>query len=210
MLLFFSIILFIFILILLITLSELKLKINDFELFNSEDKRDIKYNVKIGLYFLGKLPILVFNLSDKKASKFIKRSYLEKLVKDLPKINNDKVKLKNKKIWSILRKNGKITTFKLKMYIDTENVLTTSYLVGIISIIIPNLLRSNIENANPESINYKIIPIYKNKNLIYLELNSIFSIKLVHIINMFTKKMGGNKNERSSNRRLNVNCYGKY
>lgn len=210
MLLFFSIILFIFILILLITLSELKLKINDFELFNSEDKREVKYNIKIGLYFLGKLPIFVFKLSDKKASKFIKRSYLEKLVKDLPKINNDKVKLKRKTLWNVIRKNGKITSFKLKMYIDTENVLTTSYLVGIISIIIPNLLRSNIENANPESINYKILPIYKNKNYIYLKLNSIFSIKLVHIINMFTEKMGGNKNERSSNRRLNVNCYGKY
>lgn len=210
MLLFFSIILFIFILILLITLSELKLKINDFELFNSEDKREVKYNIKIGLYFLGKLPIFVFKLSDKKVSKFIIRSYLEKLVKDIPKINKDKVKLKNKKIWSILRKNGKITTFKLKMYIDTENVLTTSYLVGIISIIIPNLIRNNIQYINSKSLNYKIIPIYKNKNLIYLELNSIFSIKLVHIINMFTEKMGGNKNERSSNRRLNVNCYGKY
>ena len=41
------------------------------------------------------------------------------------------------------------------------------------------------------------------------DLDSIISIKVVHIINMF-KVIGGMKNERSSDRRLNVNCYGKH
>lgn len=209
MLLFFSIMLFILILFSMISLSELKFKINNLELSSFGTKTDTKYNVKIGLYFLGKIPILFFNLSSKKASKFIKKSYIEKLIKELPKIKNSKVKLQRKTIWDLIRKNGKITTFKLKVFLDTENAITTSYLVGIISIIIPNLLQRNIKNVNSENFNFKILPIYKNQNFIYLKLNSIFSIKLVHIINML-KVIGGDKNERTSNRKLNVNCYGKY
>ena len=209
MLLFFSIMLFILILFSMISLSELKFKINNLELSSFGTKTDAKYNVKIGLYFLGKIPILSFNLSSKKASKFIKKSYIEKLIKELPKIKNSKVKLQRKTIWDLIRKNGKITTFKLKVFLDTENAITTSYLVGIISIIIPNLLQRNIKNVNSENFNFKILPIYKNQNFIYLKLNSIFSIKLVHIINML-KVIGGDKNERTSNRKLNVNCYGKY
>lgn len=209
MLLFFSIMLFILILFFMISLSELKFKINNLELSSFGTKTDTKYNVKIGLYFLGKIPILFFNLSSKKASKFIKKSYIEKLIKELPKIKNSKVKLQRKTIWDLIRKNGKITTFKLKVFLDTENAIITSYLVGIISIIIPNLLQRNIKNVNSENFNFKILPIYKNQNFIYLKLNSIFSIKLVHIINML-KVIGGDKNERTSNRKLNVNCYGKY
>ena len=209
MLLFFSIMLFILILFSMISLSELKFKINNLELSSFGTKTDAKYNVKIGLYFLEKIPILFFNLSSKKASKFIKKSYIEKLIKELPKIKNSKVKLQRKTIWNLIRKNGKITTFKLKVFLDTENAITTSYLVGIISIIIPNLLQRNIKNVNSENFNFKILPIYKNQNFIYLKLNSIFSIKLVHIINML-KVIGGDKNERTSNRKLNVNCYGKY
>ncbi|MBR3673755.1 MAG: hypothetical protein IKN65_05705 [Clostridia bacterium] len=152
---------------------------------------------------------MFFNLSSKKASKFIKKSYIEKLIKELPTIKNSKVKLQRKTIWDLIRKNGKITTFKLKVFLDTENAIITSYLVGIISIIIPNLLQRNIKNVNSENFNFKILPIYKNQNFIYLKLNSIFSIKLVHIINML-KVIGGDKNERTSNRKLNVNCYGKY
>lgn len=209
MLLFFSIMLVILILIFMISLSDLKFKINNVELSNYGFKTNTKYDVKIGLYFLGKVPILFFNLSNKKASKFIKKSYIEKLIKELPQIQNNKVKFQRKTIWDLIRKKGKITTFKLKIYLDTENAITTSYLVGIISIIIPNLLRGNIKNVSPENFNFKILPLYKNQNFIYLKLNSIFSIKLVHIINML-KVIGGDKNERTSNRKLNVNCYGKY
>lgn len=209
MLLFFSIILIVLALFFIIVFSELKFKINNFELISEKNNTNVKYNVKIGIYFLGKIPILFCNLSNEKASKFIKKSYFEKLVKDFPKINNKKAEIQKKTIWNVIRKNGKITLLKLKMYIDTEDVLITSYLVGIISILIPNLIRNNIENVKPNNLNYKIQPLYKNQNFIYLKLNSIFSIKLVHIINML-KVMGGNRNERTSNRKLNVNCYGKY
>ena len=209
MLLFFSVILFFLILVLVIIFSELKIKINKFELLREKHNTDLKYNVKIGLYFLGKIPIFFYNFSEKKSSKFINKNHIGKIAKKLPKMNNNKMNLHKKTILNIIQKSVKITVFKLKMYVDTENVIITSYLVGIISIIIPNLLRKNIVNVNSEKFNYKIQPIYKNHNFIYLKLNSIFSIKLVHIINML-KVMGGNKNERTSNRKLNVNCYGKY
>ena len=98
---------------------------------------------------------------------------------------------------------------KLKVYIDTKDVLATSYLVGIISASIPNIVRPNLESFDKKCFEYSVIPLFKNQNYLYLSLNSIISIKVVHIINML-KMTGGINNERTSNRRFNVNCYGKY
>ena len=45
---------------------------------------------------------------------------------------------------------------------------------------------------------------YINKNLLNIEISSIFQIKMIHIINticIVNKKRKGDKNERTSNRR---------
>ena len=70
-------------------------------------------------------------------------------------------------------------------------------------------LEKSIRRYNKKNYWYRIQPIYKKQNYIKLNFNSIISIKIVHIISM-SKKMGGSKHERASNRRFNVNCYGKY
>ena len=51
---------------------------------------------------------------------------------------------------------------------------------------------------------------YKNKNIIKLQLDGIFDIKMIHIINTICtikKKRRVYKNERTSNRRTYDNCY---
>ena len=98
----------------------------------------------------------------------------------------------------MVRKNAKIDKFRLEMHIDTKNVLFTSYLVGTVSAIIPNIIGQRIKKYNSQDFKFKILPVYNNQNNIYIKLNSIISIKVVHIINMF-KLIGGIKNERQSN-----------
>ena len=95
------------------------------------------------------------------------------------------------------------------MCIGTENIILTSFLVGIISAVIPNLIRSNIKSYDENNYELEILPNFKEQNYIYLNFNGIISIKLVHIINMF-KLIGGINDERAPNRRLNANSNGKH
>ncbi len=212
MLLFFSIILFILISILIVLFSDVRLVIDYLKLSNLNHKIIPEYKGAICLYFLGKIKWLNIKINSENNKKTRMEVFLKEKIKNLKKDGKFKDKISKKvekQIIKQIKEKIKLKSFKLKLHIGTENVILTSYLVGIISSIIPNLIRSNIKKFSYENFKFRILPIYENKNYIYLELSSIISIKLVHIINMF-KLMGGKENERSSNRRLNVNCYGKY
>ncbi len=216
MLLFFHLfILFVFIIFgisLILIFSEVKIILSTLE-YNTEkiDKNTI-YNGKVGIYFFGKIKIFSKKIDNKKTGEFLNNNFIKERITKLDLFSQDNTTEKykiNRKIIKELRKNLEIETLRLQIKIDTENILVTSYLVGIISALIPNLIRHNLKSNKSKSYEWSIVPLYKNKNYISLRLNSIISIKLVHIINML-KLFGGIKNERSSNRRLNVNCYGKY
>lgn len=218
MLLFFYIILIIFIFALILLLSEIKLIIEDFEISKNFETSNLKkwnvsnYRGKLGLYFLGKIKLFSIKINDNKTKKILEKDYIKDKIKTAKKLNKYQSKEKidiAKKTLKNLIKEIKIKTFNLKICIDTKNVILTSYLVAVISAIIPNIIRNNIEKFNSENHSFEVSPLYKDQNYIYVKFNCIISIKVVHIINMF-KVMGGKKNERSSNRGFNVNCYGKY
>ena len=212
MLLFFSIIVIACILVLIIIFADLRLNIKNLEVISTPQGLQPKYDIAIELYTFKNIKLFNLKLKNDKKSNLLKSKFFKER---LEKIKNSKTFSKKeeweilREVFKLLRKKLKIETFKLKINIDTEDVLVTSYLVGIISAVVPNILRNHIENSNPKKIMWKIVPLYKNKNYVYLELSSIISIKIVHISNML-KIVGGIKDERSSNRRLNVNCYGKY
>lgn len=201
---------FLFIMVLLF--SELKLKISRLELSRSDTNFELKYSGRIGIYFLGKIKILSMKINQDKIKKISKADFIKQKIESLKENNEYQKKLQrqiSKIIIKQIKEKAKINTFKLQLFLDTKNVIFTSYLVGVISAVIPNVVRKNIKNFNNRYYKFEISPIYKNYNFIYLKLDSIISIKVVHIINMF-KVIGGMKNERSSDRRLNVNCYGKH
>lgn len=219
MLLFFCIVLIIFIIVLILLFSEIKLIIEDFELSNEnfETVNLKKWNVPnyrciLGLYFLGKIKLFSIKINNNKTKKIFGKYFFKQKIQNAMKLNQYKNKAQKETVKSVIEniiKNTKINSLNLKIYIDTKNVILTSYLVAIISTIIPNIIRKNIKKFNSKNHSFEVSPLYKNQNYIYIKFNCIISIKVVHIINMF-KVMGGKKNERSSNRRFNVNCYGKY
>lgn len=216
MLLFFRLILLVIFIIFLISLillfSEVKIILNTLEYNTYNLGNNSKYNGKIGIYFLGKIKIFSKKFDSKKTGKFLSNNLIKEKITKLnlfSKDNSTESYKITRNIIKELRKKLKIEALKFEIKLDTESILLTSYLVGIISSVIPYLIRGNIKSYNSKNYKWNIIPIYKNKNFISLKLNSIISIKVVHIISML-KLIGGIKNERSPNRRLNVNCYGEH
>ena len=147
-------------------------------------------------------------------SKVSLKIYILKKIK-IAEIDLKKVDLKNEKLKNQLKgtkfnldmieflKNVKYIVEKLnfKCNIGFENAAMTAVTVGIIYIIIPNLLKHRIQNT--ENIEYKVKPLYDNRNILNVELDSIISIKLKNLIDIirFMKKGRVKKNGRLSNRR---------
>ena len=212
MLLFFSVILIIAMIVVGTLFSDLRLVIENLE-FTNEDKEYVtRYKGEICIYFAGKLKLLRVKIHDSRDKKNEQNNILERKIRKFIEPRDIKRRLGNKKknlsINKII-KLLKIKKLKLKVILGTEDVVLTSLLIGGISAVVPNLIRDNIENFENDNYKLEFYPVYKNQNYIYLKFSSIISIKLVHIINML-KIMGGKQYERTSYRRLNVNCYGKH
>lgn len=198
-----GIIIVILLIFVILLLSEIQIGIKNLKIGNKEEKKGRikdKYEVKITLYFLEKIPILWFRLNDKKIRRISKSKQLEKI--DLKAIEKN-VKF-NKETIQII-KNIKIKISKLNLRIDlgTEDAILTSYLIafiaGMIGIILPHVVQKNkINNCK-----YIVNPIYQNRNIYHVNLDSIISIKIVHIIYsmLFFIKKGRDIDERPSNRR---------
>ena len=157
-----------------------------------------KYEIKICLFVLEKIPILCIKLKNDKLNRISNNKQLEKInFKELEKkISFSDIKEGLKKI------KLEITKLNLNINIGTEDAILTSYLTAfigsIIGILLPNLAKRNINNCK-----YIVNPIYKDKNEYYISLESIIRIKIVHIIYsmLFFVKKGRDENERTSNRR---------
>ena len=97
----------------------------------------------------------------------------------------------------------KLEKLKLNLSFDTEDVNITSYSTVFFSTFIGTLIGICGNNNNN---NYKFIitPVYNNKKFFIINLNCIFKVKLVHIINvifLIIQKRSEVKYARTSNRR---------
>lgn len=157
------------------------------------------YNIEVKLYVLKFLRLLKINITKEKLEKLKLENKIKKLEKKL--ILKD-VKF-DVNVFDVL-KNLKIIfeELNLKVEIGTENSALTSIIFGIVSGIIPIILRNQIKNIEKQKIDIK--PVYLNENLLNIELNCIFNIKMIHIIYVMyilNKKRRDEKYVRTSNRR---------
>lgn len=172
-----SILITISILLLIILFSDIKLNIKDVEIINFKLNSNCK--IELGLFFLGKIKWLNIQLNrgDKKNSERRKKAeeIIKNSVKDIIKdsINSNIELLKN-----IIQKMV-IKKFNLKVDIDTQDIELTAILVGALSALIPNIIRNNVKQ---NKCFFTVSPIFKETNYIYIKLNSIISIKILHII----------------------------
>ena len=184
--------------------STLQIEIKNLKIGNKQKTNQTrikdKYEIKITLYFLKKIPILWFRLNNRKIGKIYNSKQLEKI--DFKKIQKQHPINKNT-LETVKNIKIKISKLNLRIDIGTEDAIITSYLTSFIASIIGIILPHITEKDKIEKCHYIINPIYQNRNEYHISLDSIISIKIVHIIYsmlIFTKK-GREKYERSPNRR---------
>ena len=199
---FLLLILIILTVLILIVFSRIKIDVKNvkFTSYKVEERHLQKdYNIEIKLYVLKFLRILKINITKEKLEKLKLKNKIKKLEKKL--ILKD-VKF-DVNIFDVLKKLKIIfEELNLKIEIGTENSALTSIIFGIISGIIPFVFKNQIKDIEKQKIDIK--PIYLNQNLLNIELNCIFNIKMIHIIYVMyilNKKRRDEKYVRTSNRR---------
>ena len=187
---------------LLVAFSRIKINIKKIKFTSYKvDERHLQenYDIEVKLYVLKFLRLLKINITTEKLEKLKLENKIKKLEKKL--ILKD-VKF-DVNIFDVLKKLKIIfEELNLKIKIGTENSALTSIIFGIISGIIPFVFKNQIKDIERQKIDIK--PIYLNQNLLNIELNCIFNIKMIHIIYVMyilNKKRRDEKYVRTSNRR---------
>lgn len=160
----------------------IKICIDELEVENFEiNKADII--IKFG--------ILKFKLNKEKLKKIISN-------------NKSIIKLEVNDFKEIIKKI-EIPKLNINAKFGTGEPNSTAFFVAIVSSIIGIALARKIENPR-----YTIEPVYGDMNYIFLSINCIFEIKLVHIINIFIKlkRKEYQKYGRTPNRRSYVGSNG--
>ena len=157
------------------------------ELFNY-----IKINAKLRINIFYKIPINILKLDEQKIKSILLNQYQKDIIKNK---DIEKEKKKAKKITKKLLPTIVLQKTNLDVELGTDDAaftaLTTSTLNIAISIFLPYIADTN----NLQNYNYKITPIYLDKNVFYLQFGCIITSKIVHIIKVICKKEEIVKNE---------------
>ena len=198
--------LFIILMIIIIFITiKIKFEIQNLKISTNEKTHlNKKYQIKIVIYTLGFIPILKIKLNNKKIKKIIKNQKIrEKIKQQETKIIENKANIDKELITSLKNIKTEIKEINLKIRIGTENASLTAFTIPVISTFIAMFLSKQIKKYNDKQV-FLVEPVYLDKNLLNIEISSIFQIKMIHIINticIVNKKRKGDKNERTSNRR---------
>lgn len=181
MILFFLCVLFgiflLFCIFILLLSFEFKIKNLDFMIENI-NKKNVNDNFIFKLYLkLFKIPI--FKVDVTKAT-FQKNKVKIEINKMKQKIRQEEKKLDFKMIAQLKKLKINFKSLNFVVNIGTEDAAVTAITTGVLATSIGIALRS-ILNLN-ENNYFKVIPIYQNKNLLKIDFNCMFEIKLINII----------------------------
>ena len=198
--------LFIILMIMIIFITiKIKFEIQNLKISTNEKSHlNKKYQIKIVIYTLGFIPILKIKLNNQKIKKIINNEKIkEKIKQQETKIIENKANIDKELITSLKNIKTEVKEINLKIRIGTENASLTAFTIPVISTFIAIFLSKQIKKYNDKQV-FLVEPVYLDKNLLNIEISSIFQIKMIHIINticIVNKKRKGDKNERTSNRR---------
>ena len=198
--------LFIILMIMVIFITiKIKFEIQNLKISTNEKPHlNKKYQIKIVIYTLGFIPILNIKLNNKKIKKIINNQKIkEKIKQQETKIIENKANIDKELIILLKNIKAEVKEINLKIRIGTENASLTAFTIPVISTFIAIFLSKQIKKYNDKQV-FLVEPVYLDKNLLNIEISSIFQIKMIHIINticIVNKKRKGDKNERTSNRR---------
>ena len=201
----FILLIIIVLLVMILTTSKLKIIIKDIKIENIDDaikilniliyeKDDklkleflnyLKFKLKIKILAFEKIPILSIKLDNIKIKKIMIKQY-DKEIKKHKDIEADKKKAReiSKKLIPIFN----LKKSNLNIHLGTEDAAFTAIASSIVSIFIAIALPYVADVEKYKNYNYKITPIYLNKNVFFLQFSCIITSKILHIIKVMCKK----------------------
>lgn len=197
----------------LIITSTIKIQIENFSFTlpkNGTSNKNLKIIIK--LYLFGIIKILNINIDKTKMEKQTIRDDLSKISKKLKK-NQNGFDMEFINVMKSIIKNINLEKLDLKIYLGVDDVALTAIAVGgvsgfigfLLGIIENNSKYSNKQNRNIKNRKvFKVMPVYQVGNILKIDLDSIFAIKMRDIINIIynlLKKRRVEENVRTSNRR---------
>lgn len=173
---FLGLLIIISILFFVLIMSTIKLKIENLQIGNYTNNK--RYKAFIQIYFLNKIKIFSIKINNQRLKKLYSSKQLEKI--DFNKVKEN-IAI-NRETFSIIKKlKLKIEKLNLEANLGTEDAVLTSYAVAIMASLISIFLPHLVKDMDHNQIRYVINPIY-NKNIFNIYLDSIISLKIVHII----------------------------
>ncbi len=196
------------ILALLIYLSKIEINIKNLYM-NSESKKRNNENVIISISLkLWRIQWFSFKMDKNKMSSL----YAKMKIKEYKHNKDIKNKIKrllkaciqDKRIIKLASNLSiEIEELKSEIFLGTEDTIVTSYLVAAVAIIISNVIPHIIKNSD-NTIQYKVLPIYKQKYIYILKLDSIIDIKIMKIIQIMleVKRIIRSNNDKYKNENI--------
>ena len=145
------------------------------------------------------IKIFEITINRDKLKKISSERRLEKIKN---KIKKSDIKINKKMLKEIKNLKFEISDLNLIIKLGTEDAALTAILTGILSSLFGIVLKNKIDDDKDNE--FKIIPVYINKNLINLKLDCIISFKMLHIIYMLyilNKRKRDDEDVRASDRR---------
>ena len=188
-----GIIIFIALMMFVLILSNIKLKIKKLHISNTNKKLETDFIINIDIYLFNKFKFISITIDNDKVSNLLNSGKL-----DLNKLKYNKVANKDI-IKSLKYVEFKIEYFKLEGNFATFNTVLSSGIYAIMHAVIPIIIAPKVDGKYINNIQFLNV----NENIININLNCIFSLKIVNIINIlhYLKKKGGKNNGKSSYRR---------
>lgn len=168
-------------LIIFILISTIKIEIKEVRASNTM-KIKSNYVIKISARLMNKLKWISFEIDKIKIKKLAKKLHLEKM--DIQKLERN---INVYDIKQIINIRPKLTYLNLDVSLGVEDVILTSYIIPIISTIISIILPHVTKDNKIKNINYKILPLYNNKNIYDIKLDTIIEIKVINVLNAMYK-----------------------
>ena len=185
--------------------------------FSNQNLKKMKwdYLVFLELSLFGMIKIIKLRIDPDRVARMIRKFKLKEKMQEID-IKQMKQDLPDKKeqIEIIKRLKINLEEFHFVLELGTKDVLITSAMIAFLSSILGIAIARVIKKYQEEKYEYKMIPVYQNKNIINLNANCIIQVKMVHIIGIiFTlvrKRKEKQKHERTSNRRSYDYSYEQY
>lgn len=189
MLVFFYVCLGIGIILLILALSTLQIQ---FENLKIENNKIIEGKIK---FILKVLKIFSYFELDILESKFFKNKIkLENIQKNLTKDKMSKYKIEAKEIMKFIN----VEELYIKIDLQGENIILLSFITVILSTILSVIMAKN--NLDKEFGKYKVKLNYNLKPMYELNISSVVSIKVIHIISIMCENLRKRRVKENANK----------